>query len=96
MKKSFEVSYLQTKHIAVNKNKVSCVKFYINCLVDLSVNLKLIILERLEQLTLLCIALYQVTWFGKYKTLPISYGTVPSKPVYKQKSVLYGAWLFIQ
>lgn len=74
MKKSFEVLYLQTKHIAVNKNNVSCVKLYINCLVDLSVNLKLIIhLERLEQLTLLCIALYQVTWFGKYKTLPISW-----------------------
>lgn len=75
MKKSFdsEVLYLQTKHIAVKRNKVSCVKFYINCLVDLSVNLKLIILERLEQLTLLCIALYQVTWFRKYKTLPISW-----------------------
>lgn len=34
MKKSFEVLYLQTKHIAVNRNKVSCVKLYINCLVD--------------------------------------------------------------
>lgn len=96
MKKLFEVLYLQTKHIAVNRNKVSCVKLYINCLVDLSVNLKLIILERLEQLTLLCIALYQVTHgLGNIKLYQY-HGTVPSKPVYKQKSVLYGAWLFIQ
>lgn len=96
MKKSFEVLYLQTKHIAVNRNKVSCVKLYINCLVYLSVNLKLIILERLEQLTLLCIALYQVT-YGLGNIKPYKYnGTVPSKPVYKQKSVLYGAGLFIQ
>lgn len=66
MKKSFEVLYLQTKHIAVNRNKVSCVKLYINCLVDLSVNLKLIILERNQTA---CHANFRTAYFAMHSTI---------------------------